>query len=269
MVLTIPDGDRGVETTVRYIGRFVQSAVRSPEINRLAIEILRGANAPEHNPRAEAKAIFKWVRRNIRFVAESEETLRPVEEILRVQAGDCDDINGILLPSLLLSVGIPVRLVTVAVEPDAPKAFSHIYAEAFLDGEWVAMDAARPGARFGRAPEHYFRKRIWNITGEEHKDIRGVRSLNGYRRRGLGFDFSALTNLVQAGTTGAAQILASSKTGIPPMPLSYGLTPAVSSQILPGYTPVPTTGLLGGVSGGTVLLLLAGVGIFLVARKTK
>ena len=146
--------------------RFVQDAVRSPEVNRLAIRILQESNAPQHNPTAEAKAIFNWVRKNFRFVSESEETLRPIEEILRVRAGDCDDINGILLPSLLMSVGIPVRLVTVAVEPDAPKSFSHIYAEALLDGEWVAVDAARPGASFGRAPEHYFRKRIWKISGD-------------------------------------------------------------------------------------------------------
>ena len=121
VVLTIPGGDPGVETTVRYIGRFVQQAVRTPEINRLAIQILQESGVPEHNPKAEAKAIFNWVRKHIRFVSESEETLRPVQEILRVQAGDCDDINGILLPSLLLSVGIPVRLVTVAVEPESPK----------------------------------------------------------------------------------------------------------------------------------------------------
>ena len=262
MVLTIPDGDRGVETTVRYISRFVQDAVRSPEVNRLAISILHESNAPQHNPTAEAKAIFNWVRRNFRFVSESEETLRPIQEILRVRAGDCDDINGILLPSLLLSVGIPVRLVTVAVEPDAPESFSHIYAEALLNGSWVAVDAARPGARFGRAPEHYFRKRVWKISGDRYSDVAG---LNGYR--GLGFDFSALTSLVSAGATGAAQILASSKTGIPPLPMSYGLTPAVSSQILPGYQQVPTASL--GISANTTLIIAAvAVGFFLLKRKS-
>src|SRR5690348_15462021 len=239
VVLTIPGGDPGVETTVRYIGRFVQQAVRTPEINRLAIQILQESGVPEHNPKAEAKAIFNWVRKHIRFVSESEETLRPVQEILRVQAGDCDDINGILLPSLLLSVGIPVRLVTVAVEPESPKDFSHIYAEAYLDGQWIASDAAPPGARFGRAPENYFRKRIWNITGDDHEDIAGPRRrhINGYRPLGA-FD---LTSVIQAATTGTAQILAASKTGIPPLPGSTGLTPAVQSTILPGYTTVPTS----------------------------
>lgn len=266
VVLTIPDGDRGVETTVRYISMFVQRAVRSPQVNALAIDILRQANAPQHNPKADAKAIYRWVLRNIRYVPEMDETLRPVEEILRVRAGDCDDINGILLPSLLLSVGIPVRLVTVAVEPESPKAFSHIYAEANLKGEWVAMDAARPGARFGRAPDRYFRKRIWSIAGDKHHDVAGVQGLNGYR--GLGA--INWTQLIQAGSYGTAQILSAAKTGLPQIQPSQYLTPGVSSNVVPGSAmPVSTSSLLGSAGGSGGLIILA-VGIAaLLALKGK
>ncbi len=237
MVLNIPDGDRGIEATVAYISKFVQSAVHSADVNRLAISILQNSHAAEHNTTAEAKALFNWVHKNFRFVGESEETLRPVDEILRVRAGDCDDLNGILLPSLLLSVGIPVRLVTVATESQAPEQFSHIYPEAWLNNRWVAMDVARPGARFGREPEHYFRKRIWHIAGDHYTDVG--------RLRGMGtFNWA---QLLQAGTYGTAQILSAAKTGIPPLPQQQELTPAVSSTVLPnGYTQVPTANLSGG-----------------------
>lgn len=264
MVLTIPDGDRGVETTVRYISRFVQRAVHSPDVNAFAVSILHAANAPQHNPKADAKAIYSWVLRNVRYVPEMDETLRPVEEILRVRAGDCDDINGILLPALLLSVGIPVRLVTVAVEPDAPKAFSHIYAEAFINGEWIAVDAARPGARFGRAPEHFFRKRIWHIGGDRYSEVAGARRLNGYRNIGA-IDW---TQLIQAGTYGTAQIVSASKSGIPPIPTPS--TPYVTSGIVPGSTiPFSSAGLGMGISSGEIVLLAIGAAIFFIAQKGK
>jgi hypothetical protein len=45
--------------------------------------------------------------------------------------------------------------------------FSHIYAEAYLDGSWVALDAARPQVSFGQAPEMFKRRAEWPITGTE------------------------------------------------------------------------------------------------------
>jgi transglutaminase-like putative cysteine protease len=264
VVLTIPDGDRGVETTVRYISRFVERAVHSADVNALAVSILHEANVPQHNPKADAKAIYKWVLRNIRYVPEVDETLRPVEEILRVRAGDCDDINGILLPSLLLSVGIPARLVTVAVEPDAPNAFSHIYAEALIDGEWIALDAARPGARFGREPEHYFRKRIWHIGSNRYSDVAGMRRLNGYRSLGA-IDW---TQLLQAGTYGTAQILSASKTGIPPIPTAA--SPYVTSGLVPGTTTLAPNSALGlGTGSSGIVLLALGVGALFLLKGRK
>jgi hypothetical protein len=45
--------------------------------------------------------------------------------------------------------------------------FSHIYAEALLNGQWVALDAARPNVVFGQAPEFYKRRAEWPLTGTE------------------------------------------------------------------------------------------------------
>jgi len=54
----------------------------------------------------EIRSIFDWVRRNIRFFKDIDgvETLRTAREILTIRGGDCDDINAVLLPSLLLTI---------------------------------------------------------------------------------------------------------------------------------------------------------------------
>lgn len=267
MALNIPEGDRGIEATVRWIRKLVDCAVRSPEVNRLAISILDSGGAREHDQLSAAKTIYNWVRSNFRFVPDvisydekwnpvGYETLRPIEEIIRVRAGDCDDINGVLLPSLLGSVGIAVRLVTVAADPDQPGSFSHIYPEALIDGQWIAVDAARPGARFGREPEHWDRKRIWGLSNGGYQDVG--------RLNGLGFEYDPDTSggridwgsIIQAGIEATPKIIGASRaapTSLPFMNLQPSQT-QIPSNFRPGDTRAAPTSDILGLSSGTVLL---------------
>jgi hypothetical protein len=164
----LPGGDAGVSKTMNLIQRLVDSATKDPFINRTAIQILQRANAPQYDQRAAAETIWNWTRRNVRYVPDpvGKETVRPANVILEVRAGDCDDINGVLIPSLLGTIGITTRGVTIAAAPDSDD-FSHIYAEALLNGQWVALDAARPNVVFGQAPEFYKRRANWPLTGTE------------------------------------------------------------------------------------------------------
>ncbi len=164
----MPGGDRGVAKTMSLVRELVDSAIKDPYINRTAIQILQQSNAPQYDQSAAAHTIYDWVQRNIRYVQDpvGKETVRPASVILEVRAGDCDDINGVLIPSLLGTIGIATRGVTVAAARGS-NDFSHIYAEANLNGQWVALDAARPGSAFGRAPEFYTRRAEWPLTGEE------------------------------------------------------------------------------------------------------
>jgi hypothetical protein len=181
-VQTMPlaGGDFGTAQTVAVIRRLVDRGIRSPLINRTAIEILHSSGVPQFNTAAAARAIFAWTQANTRFVPDmvGKETLRSADEILRVRAGDCDDLNAVLLPSLLGTVGIPSRLVTIARVED-PSEFAHIYIEANLDGAWTPMDVARPGAQFGLAPAQYSRKRLWSLTSNQFEDIGGLAGLGG------------------------------------------------------------------------------------------
>ncbi len=173
--LEIAPGDQGIAQTIDAIRQLVFDGVRDVDVNRTALQIV--SSAPAHNPGAEARAIYNWIRSNIRFTNDiyGAETLRPAREILLVRAGDCDDINGVLLPTLLESVGIQSRLVTIAADQTRPEVFSHIYAEANLDGQWVPMDAAARSARFGLEPAEYWRRQTWDVTPDESRlEIRYV-----------------------------------------------------------------------------------------------
>jgi len=165
---SLPQGDAGVARTMELIRQQVDQAIKNPYINRTAIEILHAANAPQYDQTAAAHVIYNWVLRHIRYVQDpvGKETVRPADVILKIRAGDCDDINGVLIPSLLGTIGIATRGVTVAAAPGSDD-FSHIYAEGFLDGSWVALDAARPHVSFGQAPEMFKRRAVWPITGTE------------------------------------------------------------------------------------------------------
>jgi Transglutaminase-like superfamily len=168
MSFPLPGGDAGVAKTMALIQRLVDSAIKDPFINRTAIEILQQSNAPQYDQLAAARNIYEWVHRNIRYVQDpvGKETVRPANVILEVRAGDCDDINGVLIPSLLGTIGITTRGVTIAA-CQGSNDFTHIYAEAMLNGQWVALDAARPNVSFGQAPEVYHRRAEWPLTGSE------------------------------------------------------------------------------------------------------
>lgn len=167
-VFPLPTGDAGVARTMELVRGQVDQAIKNPFINRTAIQILHDANAPQYDQAAAARVIYEWVLRNIRYVQDpvGKETVRPADVILKIRAGDCDDINGVLIPSLLGTIGIATRGVTVAAAPYSDD-FSHIYAEAFLNGSWVALDAARPNVSFGQSPEHFKRRAEWPLTGME------------------------------------------------------------------------------------------------------
>lgn len=248
---TIADGDAGIEQTISMIRTLVHQGVRDVTVNRTALEILQGV--PPHEPELEAQAIYNWVRKNIRFTNDiyGAETLRPAAEILRVRAGDCDDINGILLPTLLESVGIQSRLVTIAADDARPDNFSHIYCEANLDGAWTPLDAAARSASFGRAPAVYWRKKIWPVTNEDGH-IAGLGMYLGQDDDGGGSwtdTLSQLVPVITAGTTGAANVI---KAFTAPYSLTTTATTTAPRTTSSG---LQTVAAVQGSSSGVVILM--------------
>jgi hypothetical protein len=170
-------GDTGVEQTIDEMRALVDAALRDPSIIRLATDIVR--SAPAFDDHAEANALYEWVRHNIRFTKDpvNKEKLYPPAELLKIRAGDCDDIS-MLLGALLMAVGYPARLMTVAASPGAPQQFSHVYVEAEIppgSGEWIPLDPARYDSRFGVPPPAFTRARWWSLADRTYGDLSGTK----------------------------------------------------------------------------------------------
>jgi transglutaminase-like putative cysteine protease len=108
------------------------------------------------------------VRKNIRYTRDifRVELLHTPRRMLELRAGDCDDMS-ILLGSMLISTGHPVRLVLVGFRPDKPHMYSHIYPEVNVRGRWIPIDAT-VSHPIGWAPPSLW-KRIWEIEAEGDK----------------------------------------------------------------------------------------------------
>src|SRR5271165_713849 len=154
-------GEGGTTQTIQVMRQLIDQAMSDANFVRFVVDLVR--SVPAYDEMAEAQAVYNWVRSNIRYTKDpvTKEKLYPPQELLKIRAGDCDDIS-MLLGAMMIALGYPARLVTVAANPTDPNEFSHVYAEAEIppgSGQWVALDAARPGARFGVEPPSYFRKR--------------------------------------------------------------------------------------------------------------
>jgi hypothetical protein len=290
--MSMPNGDRGTAFTIAKIRELVHQGMTDQAINRLAFQIVHAAGVREFDFAGEAQAIYAWVRRNIRFFRDIEgvETLRTAREILTIGGGDCDDINAVLMPSLLGTIGHSVRLVTVSSDPAAPATFTHIYCEVEMNGQWVPLDAARRDPAFGKGPRSYFRKRVWSLTDNDFQDVAGLSSvspcgLGAYygaaatRTRGgqvrrqmrrMG-DFTdildSLAPVIQSAGTATAQIINATSGGIRPSIPGYAVNPA-TGQLVPinptGQLTLATTpGGLVGVGGGSIpnWMLYGGLGL--------
>lgn len=167
-------GAAGVAQTIAKMRGLVDQALLDSSFIAGAIDIVR--SAPAHDELAEAIAIYHCVLSNIRFMKDpvNKEKLYPPAELLKIGAGDCDDIS-MLIAALLLAIGIPTRLVTVSASDADPQQFSHVYVEAQIDGQWIPMDAARPEAKFGAEPPMYYRKPAWSLTDDQYEDLSGTK----------------------------------------------------------------------------------------------
>jgi hypothetical protein len=273
-------GDAGVAQTIQEMRGLVDQALRDPSILRTAKDIIRGV--PAFDDTSEAQALYNWVRANIRFTKDpvNKETLYPPAELLAIRSGDCDDIS-MLLGTLLMAVGYPARLMTVAASGDE---FSHVYVEGQINGQWIPMDPARSDSQFGVAPPQFTRARWWSLSDNSQGDLPGL--LGNYPRfrshvSGMGSYGSVARHRTMGDTTpasgqitsstiatvdqGLADIIRASE-GQPASPFSYSSGPYASFQTAysPGTVPAGYAPAQPGVAitGSSNWLLIAGIGIF-------
>jgi Transglutaminase-like superfamily len=250
----LADGYAGTEQTVKVMRRLIDQALNNPQFVRFAVDLVR--NVPQYDDFGEVYALFSWVQQNIRYTKDpvTKEKLYPPMELLKIQAGDCDDIS-MLLGALAIAVGYPARLVTVAANANYPDDFSHVYTEVEVppgSGKWIAVDAARPSSAFGLAPAVYFRKRGWSLTDDSAQDLQGatrLRGLSGYLGLGDGFDASSVdwTQIIGQTIQEAPQLIAIGQGQSTAMKLPSGATLSTGpyASFMTPYTPgyaVPSAG---------------------------
>ena len=186
-------GEQGTAQTVDLMRQLIDEALTDQKFVRTAVNIVHAV--PAYHDLGEAEALYDWVKRNIRFTKDpvTKEKLYPPQELLKIKAGDCDDIS-MLLGAFLLALGYPARLVTIGASRDHPEEFSHVYVEAEVppgSGQWVPMDAARADSEFAVEPPSYFRKRAWSLIDNSYQDLAGwpfvhANTVGSGRQRGLG-----------------------------------------------------------------------------------
>lgn len=279
--------------------KLVDQAVSDPVFVRFATDLVRGVLP--YNDIGEASAVYEWVKGHIRYTKDpvTKEKLYPPQELLKIRAGDCDDI-AMLMGALMIAIGYPARLATIAASPDQPNEFSHVYLEAEVppgSGQWIPMDAARVDAQFGVEPPVYFRKRVWSLTDSSFQDLRGcscggrcgcssvgkvgLRGLAGVAtvpHYGLGQDDGTDWSSILSQTIQETPALIASASGQPVKiqtpgggvvatgPYSSFVTP-----LTPGYG-VPTAGYgsqIGVTTSGSWLpwLLIGGIALLVMGRR--
>ena len=162
--LSLPGGDAGIYKTIAEMEKLVEGpeGVRSPEVRAAALEAVRGSVKSI----TEIPALLDWVKTNIEFRGENDETLQSPRVTLKWGAGDCDD-HATLIAALAKSLGYEVRFETVAVAREAPTEFSHVYAEIRdkISGAWVPVDSTVAESFAGWQPSDITRQQMYKLSG--------------------------------------------------------------------------------------------------------
>lgn len=167
------------------------------------------ARSPELTARAIAEAAFWWCKVYVRFVHH--------EFIIRQRLGESGHLQGLISPEVLVRMdspegdcaifsecvaaflavhGVAFEFLTVAVNPNEPEIFSHVYLYAVLpDGSRLPLDASHgqyPGWQVPSA--HVSRLQVWDADGNRVSD-QGSRfdGLHNYGMRGLGLFDNPMT----------------------------------------------------------------------------
>lgn len=134
----ISPGVAGVKETLKLMISIVKQYRKNSDIRALAESIIQ--NVPEKDSVGEVRAIFNWVRDNIRYTMDVRdvETLKTPDAVIYSGQGDCDD-KSTLLSTLLETIGYVTRFVAVGM--NTPGVYEHVYVQVKLGTLWIGADA--------------------------------------------------------------------------------------------------------------------------------
>lgn len=158
--------DMSIEQRLATIQRYVREGIQDGQMRKLALDVTK--NCPERDGLCEAKAVYDYVKRKVRYtgdvapIAWEDGSVEGVDlyqtgaRTLEMGGGDCDD-QSILVATLLALNGITPRL--RVMKERKKDDWSHIYPMAGLDKfaptRWLALDTTLPGSdKFGIEVPH-------------------------------------------------------------------------------------------------------------------
>lgn len=130
-----------------------------PTLKRITDSVTNGLK----DDKAKASAIYKWVQKNIRYVAFENglEGFRPRQaaEVCSKRYGDCKDMSSILTQMLRMA-GIQANYTWIGTR-DIPYQYSnvplpivdnHMIASAFINNQWMFLDGTSPNSILSLPP---------------------------------------------------------------------------------------------------------------------
>lgn len=168
----IPGGLAGTERTVKEIVRLVERDLRRPELRLIASRILQSAGTAHKDHRAEAEALYSWVKHEVRYQRDpiGIESVQSPLVTYKLRFGDCDD-QVALLAGLAMAVGLPVRFRVLGHSLDN---LVHIFTEVFDGQRWWPADTTELPRRFGWRPPRFPVERIYNMKGDAMIGLSGT-----------------------------------------------------------------------------------------------
>lgn len=113
-----------------------------PLLIDVTARIIEKARVPARDPKALARAVQLFSARKIKFFREWPERFASPLRTIVWGLGDCDD-KSILVASMLRGFRMPIRLKRLALTLPNGERVAHIYPQALIDGEWVALESVR------------------------------------------------------------------------------------------------------------------------------
>jgi transglutaminase-like putative cysteine protease len=145
----MPEGKAGVQATLKMMSDLVNAGKKNPTVRAKAVALVQ--YLPQKDRLGEIRTLFLFVQNNIRYVRDihNVETLHYAEQVLAQESGDCDD-KGILLASMLESIGHPTRFMAVGFKPGE---YSHVFVDTRIGADkWLSLDTTEPQPMGWRPP---------------------------------------------------------------------------------------------------------------------
>ena len=189
------DPDRATAQTVELMCRIIDRAAGDPVLKAAARDAVRrfkggllywlSRRDPFLHPGAIAESVWWWAKHVLKFVhhdgliqvwfneRDQLQLLIGPDLLLRMEKprGDCA-IYTMLECAMLRALGVGFEIVTLAVNPNEPEIFSHVYPRAILpDGGRLALDASHGSYPGWHVPaEHTLRLQVFDERGNPVMD---------------------------------------------------------------------------------------------------